>query len=147
MKVKKESWKLKLNLFQPSNEPEKERIQNAGGSVMIQRVNGSLAVSRYPCCCCCCFFCHDTVGECVTGWCEGIMLFVVVLIWYCFCVSNMVWWSLIWWLLTNSIFWSRYNLFMFNLPQGSWRFWVQECGREGTNGAIGVAWTRILYQG
>merc|ERR1719516_264369 len=30
----------------PSNEPEKERIQNAGGSVMIQRVNGSLAVSR-----------------------------------------------------------------------------------------------------
>merc|ERR1711934_554054 len=29
-----------------SNEPEKERIQNAGGSVMIQRVNGSLAVSR-----------------------------------------------------------------------------------------------------
>ena len=25
---------------------EKERIQNAGGSVMIQRVNGSLAVSR-----------------------------------------------------------------------------------------------------
>ena len=36
-------------LFQdhkPSNELEKERIQNAGGSVMIQRVNGSLAVSR-----------------------------------------------------------------------------------------------------
>lgn len=30
----------------PSNELEKERIQNAGGSVMIQRVNGSLAVSR-----------------------------------------------------------------------------------------------------
>ena len=30
----------------PSNEPERERIQNAGGSVMIQRVNGSLAVSR-----------------------------------------------------------------------------------------------------
>jgi len=30
----------------PSNEVEKERIQNAGGSVMIQRVNGSLAVSR-----------------------------------------------------------------------------------------------------
>jgi len=30
----------------PSNEIEKERIQNAGGSVMIQRVNGSLAVSR-----------------------------------------------------------------------------------------------------
>merc|ERR1712060_738962 len=30
----------------PSNEPELERIQNAGGSVMIQRVNGSLAVSR-----------------------------------------------------------------------------------------------------
>lgn len=30
----------------PVNPAEKERIQNAGGSVMIQRVNGSLAVSR-----------------------------------------------------------------------------------------------------
>jgi len=30
----------------PTNTTEKERIQNAGGSVMIQRVNGSLAVSR-----------------------------------------------------------------------------------------------------
>jgi len=30
----------------PTNPIEKERIQNAGGSVMIQRVNGSLAVSR-----------------------------------------------------------------------------------------------------
>ncbi|KAK7821570.1 hypothetical protein U0070_014450 [Myodes glareolus] len=30
----------------PCNPVEKERIQNAGGSVMIQRVNGSLAVSR-----------------------------------------------------------------------------------------------------
>ncbi|XP_032803939.1 protein phosphatase 1B-like isoform X1 [Petromyzon marinus] len=30
----------------PCNPAEKERIQNAGGSVMIQRVNGSLAVSR-----------------------------------------------------------------------------------------------------
>lgn len=30
----------------PSNPIERERIQNAGGSVMIQRVNGSLAVSR-----------------------------------------------------------------------------------------------------
>lgn len=30
----------------PTNAAEKERIQNAGGSVMIQRVNGSLAVSR-----------------------------------------------------------------------------------------------------
>eukprot|EP00914_Ancora_sagittata_P003527 GHVO01007419.1.p1 GENE.GHVO01007419.1~~GHVO01007419.1.p1 ORF type:complete len:375 (+),score=42.80 GHVO01007419.1:200-1324(+) len=30
----------------PINPQEKERIQNAGGSVMIQRVNGSLAVSR-----------------------------------------------------------------------------------------------------
>ncbi|XP_028620945.1 protein phosphatase 1B [Grammomys surdaster] len=30
----------------PCNPMEKERIQNAGGSVMIQRVNGSLAVSR-----------------------------------------------------------------------------------------------------
>lgn len=30
----------------PVNPQEKERIQKAGGSVMIQRVNGSLAVSR-----------------------------------------------------------------------------------------------------
>jgi serine/threonine protein phosphatase PrpC len=30
----------------PSNELERDRIQNAGGTVMIQRVNGSLAVSR-----------------------------------------------------------------------------------------------------
>jgi len=30
----------------PVNQNERERIQNAGGSVMIQRVNGSLAVSR-----------------------------------------------------------------------------------------------------
>lgn len=30
----------------PINPGERERIQNAGGSVMIQRVNGSLAVSR-----------------------------------------------------------------------------------------------------
>ncbi|XP_059086912.1 protein phosphatase 1A-like [Tigriopus californicus] len=30
----------------PSNPLEQERIENAGGSVMIQRVNGSLAVSR-----------------------------------------------------------------------------------------------------
>ena len=30
----------------PINPEEKERIQNAGGTVMIQRVNGSLAVSR-----------------------------------------------------------------------------------------------------
>jgi protein phosphatase 1B len=30
----------------PTNPVEKERIQNAGGSVMIQRVNGALAVSR-----------------------------------------------------------------------------------------------------
>uniref|UniRef100_A0A3Q2XCD0 Protein phosphatase 1B n=1 Tax=Hippocampus comes TaxID=109280 RepID=A0A3Q2XCD0_HIPCM len=30
----------------PCNPHERERIQNAGGSVMIQRVNGSLAVSR-----------------------------------------------------------------------------------------------------
>lgn len=30
----------------PTNPNERERIQNAGGSVMIQRVNGSLAVSR-----------------------------------------------------------------------------------------------------
>ena len=40
---------MTVGVFQdhkPSNELEKERIQNAGGSVMIQRVNGSLAVSR-----------------------------------------------------------------------------------------------------
>jgi len=30
----------------PSNPPERERIEKAGGSVVIQRVNGSLAVSR-----------------------------------------------------------------------------------------------------
>ena len=30
----------------PCNEEEKRRIENAGGSVMIRRVNGSLAVSR-----------------------------------------------------------------------------------------------------
>ena len=30
----------------PSNPPERDRIQKAGGSVMLQRVNGSLAVSR-----------------------------------------------------------------------------------------------------
>ena len=42
-------WRVEYSPCQdhkPSNEPEKERIQNAGGSVMIQRVNGSLAVSR-----------------------------------------------------------------------------------------------------
>ena len=35
-----------LQDHKPCNPREKERIQNAGGSVMIQRVNGSLAVSR-----------------------------------------------------------------------------------------------------
>ena len=37
-----------LNTYdhKPINPIERERIQNAGGSVMIQRVNGSLAVSR-----------------------------------------------------------------------------------------------------
>ncbi|KAJ8356388.1 hypothetical protein SKAU_G00191820 [Synaphobranchus kaupii] len=44
------SRKGKVHFFtqdhKPSNPLEKERIQNAGGSVMIQRVNGSLAVSR-----------------------------------------------------------------------------------------------------
>lgn len=40
----------KVEFFTTDHKPfhpnEKERIQNAGGSVMIQRVNGSLAVSR-----------------------------------------------------------------------------------------------------
>ncbi|VDD83905.1 unnamed protein product [Mesocestoides corti] len=31
----------------PAHPTEKERIQNAGGSVIVQRVNGSLAVSRF----------------------------------------------------------------------------------------------------
>ena len=30
----------------PINEEEKQRIEKAGGRVMIQRINGSLAVSR-----------------------------------------------------------------------------------------------------
>ena len=30
----------------PTNDGEKRRIENAGGRVMIQRINGSLAVSR-----------------------------------------------------------------------------------------------------
>ena len=30
----------------PTNDDEKRRIENAGGRVMIQRINGSLAVSR-----------------------------------------------------------------------------------------------------
>ena len=37
---------LATNDHKPINPIERERIQNAGGSVMIQRVNGSLAVSR-----------------------------------------------------------------------------------------------------
>jgi protein phosphatase 1B len=40
------SLSLCVQDHKPSNEPERERIQNAGGTVMIQRVNGSLAVSR-----------------------------------------------------------------------------------------------------
>lgn len=42
------SGRVELSTFdhKPTNPIEKERIQNAGGSVMIQRVNGSLAVSR-----------------------------------------------------------------------------------------------------
>lgn len=34
------------NDHKPINEEEKQRIENAGGRVMIQRINGSLAVSR-----------------------------------------------------------------------------------------------------
>ena len=34
------------NDHKPMNEKEKERIEAAGGRVMIQRINGSLAVSR-----------------------------------------------------------------------------------------------------
>ena len=37
---------LSTSDHKPINPNERERIQNAGGSVMIQRVNGSLAVSR-----------------------------------------------------------------------------------------------------
>lgn len=37
---------LSTSDHKPINPIERERIQNAGGSVMIQRVNGSLAVSR-----------------------------------------------------------------------------------------------------
>jgi len=37
---------LQTHDHKPINPLERERIQNAGGSVMIQRVNGSLAVSR-----------------------------------------------------------------------------------------------------
>jgi len=42
------SQKVALGTYdhKPINPNERERIQNAGGSVMIQRVNGSLAVSR-----------------------------------------------------------------------------------------------------
>ncbi|XP_061086356.1 protein phosphatase 1B-like isoform X2 [Conger conger] len=38
--------RLSTQDHKPCDPREKERIQNAGGSVMIQRVNGSLAVSR-----------------------------------------------------------------------------------------------------
>jgi len=38
--------KFNTNDHKPYNIIEKERIQNAGGSVMLQRINGSLAVSR-----------------------------------------------------------------------------------------------------
>ena len=31
--------------------------------------------------------------------------------------------------------------------QGSGRFWVQECGREGADRTVGVPWTGVLYQG
>ncbi|GAV00235.1 hypothetical protein RvY_11117 [Ramazzottius varieornatus] len=44
--VSKEMVALATYDHKPINPLEKERIQNAGGSVMIQRVNGSLAVSR-----------------------------------------------------------------------------------------------------
>ena len=44
--ISKESVAVATYDHKPVNPKEKERIQNAGGSVMIQRVNGSLAVSR-----------------------------------------------------------------------------------------------------
>lgn len=44
--ISKETVALATYDHKPMNPVEKERIQNAGGSVMIQRVNGSLAVSR-----------------------------------------------------------------------------------------------------
>ncbi|XP_055341332.1 protein phosphatase 1A-like [Paramacrobiotus metropolitanus] len=44
--VSKETVTLATYDHKPVNPVEKERIHNAGGSVMIQRVNGSLAVSR-----------------------------------------------------------------------------------------------------
>ena len=98
---------LILPWFQPSNEPEKERIQNAGGSVMIQRVNGSLAVSR------------------------SVL-------------------TKIWFLLFFPLSFYEYES-PFSFPiiiwQGSGRFWVQECGREGADRTVGVPWTRVLYQG
>jgi len=40
------SVKFATSDHKPYNEEEKRRIENAGGSVMIQRVNGNLAVSR-----------------------------------------------------------------------------------------------------
>lgn len=42
----KNSIKFATSDHKPYNEEERKRIENAGGSVMIQRVNGSLAVSR-----------------------------------------------------------------------------------------------------
>jgi len=42
----KKNIKFVTSDHKPYNEEEKSRIENAGGSVMIQRVNGSLAVSR-----------------------------------------------------------------------------------------------------
>ena len=42
----KNNIKFVTSDHKPFNEEEKRRIENAGGSVMIQRVNGTLAVSR-----------------------------------------------------------------------------------------------------
>ena len=43
---RREGIRFSTQDHKPINPTEKERIQKAGGSVMIQRVNGSLAVSR-----------------------------------------------------------------------------------------------------
>ena len=43
--------------------------------------------------------------------------------------------------------WMSHRLLLLISWKGSWRFWVQECGRQRTNWATGVPRARILYQG